>query len=220
VNAPASPVRDLRGLARLARALLFSQAVVAAAAIACALSYGAGFADENGSSPYLLVSLLQVLVYIVAGVVVLRWIYLANANVHALGAQGVGGPWLAVAWYFIPVACVAMPFQSMREIWKASREPRDWEIVPAPATIGWWWFFWLAASIAGLAAMRLANEVTDDGARIGEWLTTASDALTIPASLLLAAIIAGVTAMQNARGDDEAGLRTRPAAGLREPGGV
>lgn len=203
MSPPPPVVRDLGGIAGAARTLLIAQAVVAAAAAACALAYGPGFADEEGSAPYLLVSLVQVLVYLVAGLVVLRWIYLANANVHALGASSVGGPAMAVAWYFIPIANLFMPFVAMREIWKASREPRDWEIVAAPATIGWWWFCWITSSIAGVAAFRLAGEDSSgEAARASELLTTASDVLTIPASLLLAAIIAGVTRMQQAQRRD------------------
>lgn len=197
---PARTPRDLRRLARFARLLLLAQAVVAAAAVASALSYGRGFDDENGSPLYLFVALIQVLVYVVGGILVLRWVYLANANVHMLGAAGVGGAGLAVAWYFIPIACLFMPFQSMREIWKASREPRDWEIVRAPATIGWWWFFWIAASLAGIVAFRLDAEGGPEGGfRAAEMLTTASDLLTVPASLLLASIIGAVTAMQAAQ---------------------
>jgi hypothetical protein len=219
VSAVAPAVRDLTGLARTARTLLLVQSLLAAAAVACALSFGPGFDDENGSPLYLLVALIQMLVYIVAGVVVLRWIYLANGNVHALGAQGVGGPAMAVAWYFIPIACLFMPFQSMREIWKASCRPRDWEIAPAPATIGWWWFFWVIGSIAGIAAFRLTDENAFAGAaRAGEMLTTASDLLTIPASLLLAAIIAGVTAIQEAQRRDGATPEIEAARIGREPG--
>jgi len=70
-------VRDLHGLARIVRALLAAQAVVAVAAIASALAHGPGFDNETGSPLYLLVAMVQMLVYIVAGVLVLRWIYLA-----------------------------------------------------------------------------------------------------------------------------------------------
>jgi Domain of unknown function (DUF4328) len=203
VSALAPTFRELGGLARAARTLLLVQAGIALTAAACALSYGPGFDDANGSPLYLLVALVQMLVYVVTGIVVLRWIYLANVNVHALGAQAVGGPAMAVAWYFIPIACLFMPYQSMREIWKASRQPRDWEIVAAPATIGWWWFFWIAGSIAAIAAFRLAAQEAPEGAvRAGEMLTTASDLLTIPASLLLATIIAAITTMQKARRSD------------------
>jgi len=211
LSSPAPPLRPLAGLARTARILLAVQAVAAAAAAGSALSYGSGFADDNGSPLYLLVGLLQMLVYLVTGIVVLRWIYLANGNVHALGAQSVGGPAMAVAWYFIPIACLFMPFRSMREIWKASCQPRDWEIAPAPATIGWWWFFWIAAGLAAIAAFRLAVDSAPETARAAEMLTTASDLLTIPASLLLARIIARVTAMQQARRGEGAPRPDAPA---------
>ena len=100
------------------------------------------------------------------------------------------GPWLAVGAYFIPIANLIMPLQSMRDTWKASVEPRDWEIVEVPAILGWWWFFWLAGNIAGVAAFRLSDaEAYPALGEAAATLTIVSDGLTVAACALLAVIV-------------------------------
>jgi len=195
----ARPVRDIASLGRWGIRLLVFQAVLSAIALATALAHGPGFTED--SVAYGFVALLQLLLFLVAGIVVLRWIWVATANAQAFGAEGLPcGPWLAVGSYFIPLVNLAMPFQAMRAVWKASIEPRDWEVAAAPALLGWWWFFWLTGNIAGIAAFRLSDtgRYGDIGSVPGT-LTMSSDALTIFASLLLAIIVRRLTAMQQAR---------------------
>jgi hypothetical protein len=199
VNAAAPrPVRDLAGPAAWAQWLLVAQAALAVLLAAIAIGHGAGYDDEGGSGVWLAVSALAFLVFCGGGIAVLRWIYLANANAHALGAQGMRmSPALAVGSYFIPIANLGMPFASMREIWKASSAPRDWEIAPAPAIIAWWWACWLIGNIAGAISFRLDMIEGEPAAqRAAEALDIASAAFTVPASLLLVLIIRRVTAIQ------------------------
>src|SRR3546814_6930904 len=66
-------------------------------------------------------------------VTVLRWTYVANANARALGATDLTvTPLMSILWYFIPLANLWMPLQGMREIWKGSVKPPDWETVGTP----------------------------------------------------------------------------------------
>jgi hypothetical protein len=192
-------VRDVAGLGGWTAALLLAQAGVSVIAVAVAWSHGPGFIEL--SPGYAIVALFQTLVFVAAGVAFLRWTYLTSANAHAFGAQALRyGPWLATLSYFIPIANLAMPLQSLRDVWKASVEPRDWEIVKVPALLGFWWFFWLAGNIAGIAAFRLAVEEDFlEASRTAEMLTTLSDALTAAASVLLALIVRRLTALQQNR---------------------
>lgn len=194
-------VRDIAGLGGWASRLLVAQAILSAFAVGVAIAHGPGFAQENGSAAYALITLLQVILFVIAGVVVLRWIYFTNANAHAFGAERLSmGPRLAVAAYFIPIANLVMPFQSMRDVWKASVNPGDWEVVKAPPLIGWWWFFWLTGNIAGIVAFRLADaERYPDIGPASEKLTMLSDILTIAASFFLAMIIRRLTKLQQDR---------------------
>jgi hypothetical protein len=191
-------VRDVAGLGGWTAALLLAQAGLSVIAVAVAWGHGPGFVAL--SPVYAVVALFQMLVFAAAGVAFLRWTYLTSANAHAFGAQALRyGPWLATLSYFIPIANLAMPLQSLRDVWKASVEPRDWEIVKVPALLGFWWFFWLVGNIAGIAAFRLADEDVLEANRTAETLTTLSDALTVAASVLLALIVRRLTALQQGR---------------------
>src|SRR5215831_8155859 len=69
-----------------------------------------------------------IVLLLATSVVVLVWIYGANHNAHALGATGMRftSGW-AVGWYFIPIFNLWKPYQAMKEIWKASADPRNWQ---------------------------------------------------------------------------------------------
>ena len=82
----------------------------------------------------------------------------------------------------------------MREIWRASSRPADWEDRQASALLGWWWGLWLLALWGGF----LAQEVT-----IRKWGTVGAAAadfgraiFAIPATLILIAIITNIHRMQ------------------------
>ncbi len=48
---------------------------------------------------------------IAAGVLFLIWVYRANRNAHCLGAEGMEySPGWSVGWFFVPVACLVMPY--------------------------------------------------------------------------------------------------------------
>src|SRR5262245_38518555 len=72
------------------------------------------------------------------------WTYRANSNCRALGAQGMNfSPGWAVAWYFMPIAFLWKPYQAMKEIWQASKNPFAWQHEGRPVMLPWWWFFWV-----------------------------------------------------------------------------
>ena len=149
---------------------------------------------------------MQAVAFLVGGIVILTWLYRAVANVHALGARGFStSPAMAVAWYFIPLANLAMPYATMRDVWKASVDPRDWEAASSPVTLIFWWLFWLIGNIAGIAAFRIALE-SDSAETFAGPLTTLSDLCTAAASVFLAAILGSIARMQALPGPE------RPAA--------
>jgi hypothetical protein len=90
---------------------------------------------------------LLLIPFLAIPVLVLRWIYLASANAHALVGDGMRfKPGWAVGWYFIPVANLWKPYQAMKEIWQVSSGRPDWKKMPAPAVMRWWWGLWLLSS--------------------------------------------------------------------------
>jgi hypothetical protein len=180
-----------------ARRLLWADAALAAAAVALTLLRGldpwrAGPADAA-------IGIAQLIVFIACALVTLRWLYLANANARALGADDLmGSPGLAVGWFFIPLANLFMPYMTVRDTWKASANPRDWQGASAPGAIVLWWILWLVGNVAGTISFRLWLEKASGSA--GEIFSLVSSLAAIPAALILAWMIGRIQAMQeNAR---------------------
>lgn len=140
------------------------------------------------------IGLAQLALFIVTGIVFLVWIYRANRNARALGAEGMQfTPGWSVGWYFVPIMSLWKPFQVMREIWQASAQPGNWQGVQTPPLVGWWWALYLASQILGQIAYRLSDKIDNvDDAIMASVITTLSNlsgiALDVLAFLLVAKI--------------------------------
>lgn len=188
--------REAGGLAAGARALLYVDAGFAAAAAALLLT------GANAIPALDLFWLVQLAVYVGTAIVFFVWLYRANANARALGADDMmAGPGMSIGWYFVPLANLAMPFVAMRELWKASSRPKDWQAIASPATIPLWWTCWLIAGITGMIAFRIGIEFAKEANEAAQLLSIASETFEIGAALLLAQIVRGIQALQEqARG--------------------
>jgi hypothetical protein len=144
-------------------------------------------------------------VYLVVALVVVVlfccWIYRANCNARALGAQGMSfTPGWSVGWFFIPIASLWKPFQAMREIWKASIDPIDWQSLPTDPLLGWWWAGFIVSNVLGQIAFRIS-----EGAKTVESLKSAtvadivSDAADIVATVLALMLVERLYRIQRAR---------------------
>lgn len=213
------PYRDMATFARVTQWLLYASAAVSAAGFYFSGLGGDGstlVASAPSGPVEAVVGLLELPLWIANVVTVLRWTYVANANARALGATDLTvTPLMSILWYFIPLANLWMPLQAMREIWKGSVKPHDWETVGTPAPLIFWWLFWLAAGISATIALPMMLEAASrqpfdpEGATTlllgAEGLFAISNLLMIPAALLLAMIIGRVEALQAAhRGSAEA----------------
>jgi hypothetical protein len=136
-------------------------------------------------------------------ILVCRFTYRAMKNlwlIHAVGADT--SPGWAVGWYFIPFANLVKPAQAMRQIWRASHEPRGGG--DTPPLLSLWWACWIISNILG----NISTQLTIRSGGFGEAITnydmyTAGlvvDAIVAPISiasaLLLRAIVGGVAAAQ------------------------
>jgi hypothetical protein len=83
-----------------------------------------------------IIGVAYIVLLLATSVVVLVWIYGANRNAHAIGATGMRfTPGWAVGWYFIPIFNLWKPYQAMKEIWKASADPGNWQAQPRSALL-------------------------------------------------------------------------------------
>ena len=108
------------------------------------------------------IGMLQIIMFVITGIVFLCWIYRANHNARQLGAAGMRfSPGWSIGWYFIPIANFWKPYQAMKEIWRASADPAHWQDYPRGSILPWWWFCFLLANVTGTISFRLARAAKD-----------------------------------------------------------
>jgi hypothetical protein len=127
----------------------------------------------------------------------LIWFFRANANARAMGAEDLmGSPGLSVAWFFIPIAWFFMPYVVVRDTWKASEAPRDWQGRSGPPLVGFWWAAMLVANISGLIAFRIGMDGGYGADEALGVLDLISNLGWVAASLLGAQLVAGIQGRQ------------------------
>lgn len=101
--------------------------------------------------------IIYVLIFVVSAFLILRWIHRVNYNAKQLGARDMKfSPLWSIGWFFIPILGLWKPYQSMSEIWKASKEPSDWRSQESGAILPLWWTLWLLMLLFGLATYRIS----------------------------------------------------------------
>lgn len=214
--------RDMTGFTSVTRWLLYALAAITALWLAdWAFGYEP-FADRHAEVTALesALGIGRGLAWLVCAIVVLRWIHRANVNARALGARDLAAsPGMSVGWFFVPIANLWMPFQAMRQLWKASAKPGDREAADTSALLGWWWLFWLGWQVATVAAIVLTGQGRSRGAldpegtqgllQLADKVTALSHLFTVFAALLLATIVARIHAMQTGPRDSSAAFAAR-----------
>lgn len=154
-------------------------------------------ADANDARQGI-VGLIQFLIYVVSGIWILRWIYVAclNARNLATGPMNFSPGW-SVGWYFIPFLSLWKPYQAMKEIWRVSANPRNPDSEPDPGLLAYWWFFFVVASLSGNAAFRLSLRAEDIGQLLAaNMVTRVSDIASIPLAIFFLVMVRRIHANQ------------------------
>lgn len=206
--------KDPTSLAKWTKWFLYAQIVIAVIAIISSmleyqllsdfkngiyssqeLAIAAGEASDARQG---IVGILQVIIFVVSGILILKWIYRANYNARQLGASDMQfTPGWSIGWYFIPIANLWKPYQAMKEIWKASSNPQSWNSQAVSSLLPWWWFFWIVSNMAGRASFRLAMRAEEINELLAaNVVTQLSDVTGIPLSLIVIGIISKVHEMQ------------------------
>ena len=183
------------GLARAARWALWADALVAATAVVLALTMGADTLIWGDLAQWF--SVLQLVTWLASLSLFLIWFYRANANARAMGAEDLmGSPGLSVAWFFIPIAFLFMPYVVVRDTWKASEAPRDWQGRSAPPLVGFWWAAMLLANLTATISIRIALEGDYGADEALGVLDLISNLGSVAAGLLGAQLVAGIQERQ------------------------
>lgn len=186
--------KDLTGLTRIATWLLWAYMIVNAVA-----QTGSFYTDViSGRAPSTLaptdvITLASILLFVIMGIVVLRWIYRASVNAHAAAPGLTITPGWAVGWYFVPIAAFWKPFQGMKEIWLGSHYGANWEAGHASDLLNWWWGLFILDCIVDNVSPRL----TDLAPQLSAELGLADGVITIPLSLILIRIMRQITEAQD-----------------------
>lgn len=135
----------------------------------------------------------------------LMWVYRAAENLREFNRRELQfEPGWTVGWWFIPIAQYFKPYQTMREISKASdpsvalNDPTGWNNSRVPPTLKWWWAAWLAYN--GL--FWISSMIAYGNATAGELITSdqiqiAAIGFLIAAGVLLFVIVRSITSLQN-----------------------
>jgi hypothetical protein len=100
---------------------------------------------------------VELVVLITGGILILRWIHRANHNARQLGARRMAfTPGWSIGYYFIPFLMLWKPYQAMKEIWQASRNPAEWERQPVPIVLPVWWTVLLVGGLLANVEFRLS----------------------------------------------------------------
>ncbi|HJX07534.1 MAG TPA: DUF4328 domain-containing protein [Actinomycetota bacterium] len=155
------------------------------------------------------------------------WQHHAQGNAVVLSGGGLHyTPGWAVGWWFIPIANLWKPFQTVRELWKASHGG-GWRTIATWSLLGWWWATWLAGSLNVQLGSNtrfgilFGSSVNIDQVSIGEaiaedrwrvvWL-----AFRLVAAALAIVIVRSVERLQTAAAEAGGGS-TEPVAVLPAP---
>jgi hypothetical protein len=160
------------------------------------------------------------------------WQHHTQANAVVLSGGGLRfTPGWAVGWWFIPIANLWKPFQSVRELWKASHGG-GWQTIATWSLLGWWWATWLLGSLnvqlgsnarfgilfgssVDVQNVSVAEAIAEDRWRVA-WL-----AFRVVAAALAIVIVRSVERLQQAAaaaGDQPAAPPVAPA--VEQPPGA
>lgn len=145
-----------------------------------------------------IVGIVYLVVFVISGFLILRWIHRSNYNARQLGAENMKfTPGWSIGYYFIPILTLWKPYQAMKEIWKTSINPSDWESQNESGILPVWWTLWLISNFLGQAVFRLSMHAEELQELMNlNIVTQISNVLDIPLALVLLAIVNRIYNMQ------------------------
>lgn len=162
-------------------------------------------------------AIVELVAFLVAAALFLRWQARAHRNLEALGAgpQRVGA---GIIVWLIPVVNLVAPWRIVLSLWRAGEPGRS-----APRLFAAWWVGWVVAVVAVVAAWTLLGEAADVAERQRiDTLRAVATGLSAVAAGLAIAVVSRTTVRQEQRAAETEAPRTAarvdPAA--EEPGGL
>jgi hypothetical protein len=140
-----------------------------------------------------LLSLVDLGVRALAGIVVIVWFWRAYKNLRSMGRASRGTGW-AIACWIVPILNLFRPYQMMKELARESPRVRGNE---GAAATGLWWMLYVAAFLGGRAVSFLPEDTLDEIIR-NDLLRTAFVGAWVLAGVALLVNVRIVTRRQDA----------------------
>ena len=139
---------------------------------------------------------IWLLVFAATGIVWCVWQYRAQRNAIELAGGGLKfTPGWAVGWWFIPFANLVKPFETVRELWKASHGVA-WRSLNTWRVIGWWWALWLAGNALEWGIARSGTPTDISGFITRDLWGLASLGFEVASAVLAIAIVRSIVGLQ------------------------
>lgn len=145
-----------------------------------------------------IIGVVYLVVFVISGFLILRWIHRANYNARQLGAENMEfTPGWSIGYYFIPILALWKPYQAMKEIWKASKNPSNWNSQSVSRLLPIWWSIWIISNILKQAIFNLSMRAEELNELINlNIITQVSNTLDIALALVLLAMVSNIHNMQ------------------------
>ncbi len=152
-----------------------------------------------------LIGLANVGAYVATAVVFCCWFYRINANARLLTDEKPPmSPGMAVGGFFIPIACLYMPYRAAGFSWKVSARVAYPEGGgPRAGLVGGWWTAWIAGNIVGQIVFKQAlrsamgdEEPTLDQIAFQQYGSILLSAATVLTATLCIAVVKRLTDLQ------------------------
>jgi len=165
---------------------------------------GEGYTHEEGEANdarYSAVGRLQLLAFIITGIVWLIWLHRAYSNLGAMGTRKSRfTPGWAVGYWFIPFVNLVRPYQIVVDLWRRSEGLNTSESVehlPRPSVISWWWGVYLLSGVVGRLFASLAREASS----VNDFITSTdvgmfADGIAIVSAILAISVVRGIDERQ------------------------
>ena len=144
--------------------------------------------------------------------------YRANKNARAFGCTGLQfSPGTAAGMWYVPILSLFMPYQAVKELWKASTWEHQvpWEYAPTPAFLPIWWGAFIVFMIAAQIARKVEATAESSPSAVISVLHTRqlASVLAIVAGALCILVVRGLAQRFQRRADQLRGAEAARAAG-------
>jgi len=162
----------------------------------------------------MMIGVSQLGLYLITACWFLLWLHRATKCACAIAPDLQSTPGWAVGWYFVPVANLWKPFQSMKELSQVSRNPKEWWSVGSDGVLVAWWTLWILAGITGNVSLRLTLAADSLPALVGaSAVSTVWNAVHLPLCIVAASLVGRIGRSLARLASDDASM---PAS--RHPG--